>query len=334
MRRSGAISAIVHVAVILIAFLALPKEKLNNPDSSAVDVELVGPSVPQQALHKGKVPAPADTPVPNKAHLAKAQPKPQPVVTPPPPPPPPPPAPHQAVKLPMPPAPPPPVPTPVKLPAPPAPAPPPPPPAPTPVKLPTPPPPPPPKPQSQKPAVVKPQKKLPLPPKPQPPAPAPKSPTEQKHTVKTPVPMSKAVLNTLSKLRSLEKQKQPPTARYNPEQGGAPNGGGTKMSAANSHLSAADRSAIGAEVQPCWGIDAGAPGVSDFNVLLQVVTDASGVVREAQVAPADQGRMSDPVFAAFAERAVQAVKSYQCAKLPLPPYMLGKPQNFVFRFTP
>ena len=316
MRRSGAISAAAHLIVILIAILALPREKLHSAQSSAVDVELVGPSVPQQALHKGKVPAPANTPVPNKAHLAKTQPKPQPAVAPPPPPPPPPPAPHHSVKLPTPPAP----------------APPPPPPAPTPVKLPTPPPPPPQKPHKT--VVVKPQKKLPLPPKPQPPAPAPKSPTEQKHTVKKPAPMSKAVLNTLSKLRALEKQKQPPTAHYNPQQGGAPNGGGTKMSTANSHLSAADRSAIGSEVQPCWGIDAGAPGVSHFSVLLQVVTDASGVVREAQVAPGNQGQMSDPVFAAFAERAVEAVKNYQCAKLPLPPAMLGKPQNFIFRFTP
>lgn len=318
MRRSGVISAAAHVIVILIAILALPREKLHSAQSSAVDVELVGPSVPQQALHKGKVPAPARTPVPNRARLAKRQPKPQPKVAPPPPPPPPPPAPRHSVRLPTPPAP----------------APPPPPPAPTPIPLPK-PPPPPPKPQPQKkPPPPKPQKKLPLPPKPRPPAPAPKSPTSQPHAVKKPAPMSKAVLNTLSKLRALEKQKQPPTARYNPDQGGAPNGGGTRMSTANSRLSAADRSAIGAEVQPCWGIDAGAPGISHFSVLLQVVTDAEGVVREAQVAPADQGRMSDPLFAAFANRAVEAVKNYQCAKLPLPNDMLGKPQNFIFRFTP
>lgn len=146
--------------------------------------------------------------------------------------------------------------------------------------------------------------------------------------------MSQSVLNTLQKLRSLEKQKHAPTARYNPEQGGAPNGGGAKMSTANSRLSASDRDAIASEVQPCWGIDAGAPGVSKFSVLLQVITDASGVVREAEVAPADQGKLSNPVFAAFAQRAVAAVKNYQCAKLPLPSYMLGQPQKFVFRFTP
>ncbi len=313
MRRSGAISAAVHIVVILIAVLALPKEKLPNTEASAVDVQLVGPSAPQQALHKGKVPAPANTPVPNKARLAKTPPKPTPIAPPPPPPPPPPPAPHQSVKLP----------------APPAPAPPPPP-TPSSIPLPKPPPPQPRKPQKP---VVKPARKLPLPPKPQPPAPAPKSPTAQQHAIKKPAPMSKSVLNTLSKLRALQKQDKPPTAHYNPEQGGAPNGGGVKTTS-NARLSAAERSAIGSEVQPCWGIDAGAPGIEHFSVLLQVITDAAGVVREAEVAPADQGRMGDPLFSAFADRAVQAVKNYQCAKLPLPNYMLGKPQNFVFRFTP
>ncbi|HQU01376.1 MAG TPA: hypothetical protein PLI12_02890, partial [Acetobacteraceae bacterium] len=149
-----------------------------------------------------------------------------------------------------------------------------------------------------------------------------------------PAPMSQSVLNTLSKLRALEKQKQAPTAKYNPDQGGAPNGGGSKMSTANSRMSGADRNAIGAHVKPCWTIDAGAPGVSDFSVMLQVQTDETGTVREAQVAPVDQGKMSDPVFAAFADRAVDAVMNYQCAKLPLPSYMLGQPQNFIFKFSP
>ena len=316
LRRGAIVSGIAHLAIILLIVAVLPTEKLNAPPSEAVDVTLVGNAAPQQALHKGKVAAPADTKVVHKAHLAVQKPKPQPKVAPPPPPPPPPPAPHAAPKLPQPPAPPPP----------------PPPPTPAPTPIPTPPPPPPHPPQKQTPP--KPAKKLPLPPKKTPPAPAEKSPTTQKHEVKTPVPMSQSVLNTIAKLRALQKQKKPPTARYNPERGGAPNGGGTKMSTANSGLSASQRDAIGNEVRPCWGIDAGAPGVQKFSVLLQVVTDAGGVVREARVAPADQGKMGDPLFAAFANRAVDAVKNYQCAKLPLPSYMLGSVHTFVFRFTP
>ncbi|MCW8306908.1 hypothetical protein AruPA_07650 [Acidiphilium sp. PA] len=316
LRRGAIVSGLVHLAVILLAIVVLPTEHLKAPATAAVDVTIIGPHVPQQALHKGKVPAPADTRRVHKAHLTKQKPKDQPKIAPPPPPPPPPPAPHAQPKLPRPPAP----------------APPPPPPTRAPTPLPTPPPPPPHPPQKK--TEVKPAKKLPLPPKKQPPTPAQKSPTSQKHVVKTPAPMSQSVLNTIAKLRSLEKQKKAPTAKYNPRQGGAPQGGGTKMSTANSGLSAAQRNAIGSEVQPCWGIDAGAPGVSSFSVLLQVVTDASGVVREAEVAPADQGKLSDPVFSAFAQRAVDAVKNYQCAKLPLPPYMLGSVHTFIFRFTP
>ena len=316
LRRSAVVSGAVHLAIILLVILALPTEKLNAPPSAAVDVTIIGPHVPQQALNKGKVPAPADTARVHKAHLAKQKPTPQPKIAPPPPPPPPPPAPHRQPKLPRPPAP----------------APPPPPPTPAPTPIPTPPPPPPHPPQKR--VVTKPAKKLPLPPKPQPPAPAQKSPTSQKHEVKTPAPMSQSVLNTLARLRALQKQKKAPTAKYNPKQGGAPNGGGTKMSTANSGLSASQRNAIGSEVQPCWGIDAGAPGVQNFSVMLQVTTDASGVVREAQVAPQDQDKLGDPIFGAFAQRAVDAVKNYQCAKLPLPSYMLGSVHTFIFRFTP
>ena len=348
LKRSAIVSALAHGAVIALLVVALPTERLNAPESVAVDVQIIGPYVPQQALHKGKVAAPADTRTVSKAHLATAKPAPKPIEAPPPPPPPPPPAPQKPMpKLPAPPKPPPPptpapslpmppapAPTPkpaLKLPTPPKPAPTPPKPAP---KLPKPPAPAPAPPKPQPQPKPKPEKTLPPPPKPAPPKPEQKTPTTQKHQVKTPVPMSKTVQNTLAKLRALEKQTHPPKHKYNPKQGGAPNGGGTRMSTANSHLTAADRSAIANAVRPCWGIDAGAPGVSDFSVLLQVTTDAQGTVREAQVAPADQGRLSNPVFAAFAQRAVDAVKNYQCAKLPLPSYMLGAPHQFTFRFSP
>jgi hypothetical protein len=177
------------------------------------------------------------------------------------------------------------------------------------------------------------QPKLPLPPQPQPPAPA-QSPTHQQNVVKTPVPLSKSVLNTLMKLQALQKQVKPPTHAYNPDQGGAVNGGGSTQSTANSRLSGADRGAIGSHVRPCWGIDAGAPGVDTFSVELQVKTDATGTVREAVVADQDQGKMSDPIFNAYAQRAIQAVLNYQCATLPLPSYMLGQPQTFLFDFKP
>ncbi len=315
MRRAAIGSFLLHALIILSLLIVLPVPRLQQAQDTEVDVDLVGPSAPQQAHAPGKVAAPANTPTVNNANLAEHQPKPQPIEAPPPPPPPPPPAPIQTPKLPQPPAP----------------APPPPPPVQTPTVAPTPPPPPPQPPQKSTSTVVQP--KLPLPPMPQPPAPA-QSPTHQQHVVKTPAPLSQSVLNTLLKLQALQKQTAPPTAHYNPDQGGAPNGGGSNQSTANSRLSGADRNAIGAYVRRCWSIDAGAPGVQGFSVNLLVTTDATGIVREAEVAPEDQGRLGDPIFAAYAQRAVDAVMNYQCATLPLPPTMIGSNQTFIFNFNP
>jgi outer membrane biosynthesis protein TonB len=315
MRRGAIISFLIHALIIAAAIIALPVAKLDQAQDDEVSLDLVGPSAPQQANAPGKVAAPADTPTVNAANLAEKQPKPQPIVAPPPPPPPPPPAPEQKPAIPQPPAP----------------APPPPPPVQTPSIAPTPPPPPPQPPQKTSSTVVQP--KLPLPPVPQPPAPA-QSPTHQQHVTKNPAPLSQSVLNTLLKLQALQKQTAPPTAHYNPDQGGAPNGGGSNKSTANSRLSGADRNAIGAHVRQCWDYDAGAPGVNKFSVPLLVTTDATGTVRDAQVAPQALGQMSDPVYAAFANRAVDAVMNYQCATLPLPSYMMGQNQTFTFNFSP
>ncbi len=315
MRRGAIVSFLIHALIIAAAIIALPVPKLDQAQDQGVSVDFEGPSAPQEAHQAGKVPAPSNTPTVNKANLAEKQPKPQPVVAPPPPPPPPPPAPEQKPVLPQPPAP----------------APPPPPPVQTPSVAPTPPPPPPQPPQKSTSTVVQP--KLPLPPVPQPPAPA-QSPTHQQNVTKNPAPLSQSVLNTLMKLQALQKQQAPPTAHYNPDQGGAPNGGGSNQSTANSRLTGGERGAIGAYVRRCWNYDAGAPGLSSFSVPLLVTTDASGTVREAQVAPQAMGQMSDPVYAAFANRAVDAVMNYQCASLPLPPFMLGHNQTFIFSFSP
>jgi hypothetical protein len=132
----------------------------------------------------------------------------------------------------------------------------------------------------------------------------------------------------------MQRQKQPPQARANPARGGAPNGGGSPLGDDTSKLSADQARAVGAEVRRCWTYDAGAKGVDQMQVLLTVRTDEAGVARVANVAPADTGRMGDPVFRAFAERAVRAVLSAQCANLPLPRSMLGQPQTLTFRFRP
>jgi len=314
MRRSGLISFAIHALLILAVIIVLPTPKIPTSADDEVSVEFVGPSQPQSGEKRNKVAAPADIPIPHNAPKA-LQPKPnKPIVAPPPPPPPPPPAPKQPARA-----------------KPPAPAPPPPPPVQAPTLAPTPPPPPPQPPQKTTSTVVQP--KLPLPPIPQPPAPA-QSPTHQQHVVKTPVPLSQSVLNTLQDLKTLQKQDKAPTSTYNPDAGGAPNGGGSPNSTANSMLSGADRNAIGAHVRPCWDIDAGAPGVAGFSVFLDVTTDAQGIVRQAVIDPQSQANMTSPYYAAYANRAIDAVMNAECATLPLPPYMLGQVQTFVFNFSP
>jgi len=167
-----------------------------------------------------------------------------------------------------------------------------------------------------------------------PPPPTPRSVTSQPNVTRNPVPDTSELNNTLEKLRALQRQEHPPEARANPRQGGAPHGGGSPQGDENSRLSVADARQIGAEVERCWTIDAGAKGVMEFQVLLTVTVDASGVARDAQVAPSDAGRLSDPVFRAFAERAVRAVMDSRCANLPLPASALGKINVLTFRFSP
>jgi hypothetical protein len=69
-------------------------------------------------------------------------------------------------------------------------------------------------------------------------------------------------------------------------------------------------------------------------VTLQVQTDGTGTVHNAVVAPEDQDKLTDPIFYAFAQRAINAVMNVQCATLPLPQSMLGQDQTFEFHFSP
>jgi hypothetical protein len=151
---------------------------------------------------------------------------------------------------------------------------------------------------------------------------------------KNPAPNSDSLDNTLEKLRQLAKQSQPPKARPNPQAGGQPNSGGNPFSNDTAALSATQRGQIGDHVRECWTKDAGALDVDKQRVLLTVTTDATGEVRKAEIAGDDVGRLNDPRFRAFAERAVRAVMDVRCANLPLPHEMLGKVNVLTFRFSP
>jgi outer membrane biosynthesis protein TonB len=181
--------------------------------------------------------------------------------------------------------------------------------------------------------VTQPSPPLPIPPVPVPPPPEPPVANTQPNPVKSPAPDSKELLNTLMKLRA-QAQKEPPKALPNPQRGGKPNGGGNPKGSDTNLLTPDQRAAIGNEVRRCWTYDAGAKGVNQMRVLLDVTTDADGMARIAKVAPEDQGALNDPVFRAFAERAVRAVLDPVCSKLPLPPDMLGQTRQWKFRFSP
>ncbi len=321
LRRSGLISLGLHAAVVIVMLvhLELSRKPDKEPEEQAVAVVFEGTAAASmKAPNAATVPAPSRETAP-PAPPVTTPPKPQPTETAPPPPPPPPPPPQ----TPTPPSPP--------TVTPPAPTPPPPTPEPDPLPLPPPPPAPPTPPQ---PTPPKPELPLPVPPPPVPPPPSPPSTTSQPNITKNPAPNSEALDNTLEKLRQLSKQNQPPKARPNPAAGGAPQGGGNPNGNDTAALSAAQRGAIGEHVRECWTKDAGALDGDKQRVMLTVTTDGAGVARKVEVAGDDLGRMSDPRFRAFAERAIRAVMDVRCANLPLPGEMLGKNNVLTFRFSP
>ena len=326
-------SAALHLAVVLALVLGLPwfTPKDEAPLETTVAVVFQGP-----AKASVQAPAPADVPAPAKEVAPPAPPvteppKPEPIQAPPPPPPAPLPNPEIAPPTPAPPTSPP-QPSPAVTPPPPTPPPSPPPePAPAPVVIP-PPPPAPPAPPAQMPPKVEPP--LPPPPPAAPAPPPPPSATSQPNATKNPAPNSSSVENTLEKLRQQFAQTQPPKGRTNPQAGGQPNSGGNPLGNDTAALSADQRGAIGDHVRECWTKDPEALDLEKLRVMLTVTTDAGGIVRKAEIAGSDVGRMSDPRFRVFAERAVRAILDPRCANLPLPASALGRTNVLTFRFSP
>jgi neural Wiskott-Aldrich syndrome protein len=321
LRRGAIISGAIHLVILALLLLGLP---LSRPPEEPPEttVAMVFDGTAESSIHApapAAVPAPAPAPTITPAPQAQQPPKPQPTeaAPPPPPPPPPPPSPPQATAPPLP-TPPTPVPPPTPLPAP--------------STAPPPPAAPPSPPQAQPPLPTPP---LPVPPPPTPVPPSPQSVTSQPNPTKNPAPQSTALENTLEKLRSLQRQTLPPKTRYNPQSGGAPNGGGNPLSDSTSALSAAQRGAIGDFVRRCWSTDPGMLDLDKMEVLLTVTTDGGGIVRNAIVAPEDAGRVAGNMrLRVFSERAVRAVMDPNCANLPLPQAMLGQVRTFTFRFRP
>jgi outer membrane biosynthesis protein TonB len=304
-RRGVAVSAGLHVLILVAALVTLQHDvPPPPPEEESFSVEFSGSSAHAQKGEKpAQVAAPTDSDMPVTDNPAVKPPEHAPIETAPPPPPPPPPPPltEPDIKPPD-----------VKMVEPPKPST-----TPAPVK------PPPPK------VVAKP------PPVPTPP-PVIKSTRSQPHPTKTAVPDTRALDNTLEKFMADQTQKAPPTHRYNPERGGKLHGGGSKTGGLTGELSDGQRKQIGDDVRRCYSEDTAARDYAKYTATIVVTIDATGEARDAVLSPADIARgESDAAFRAFAERAVRAVLDPTCAKLPVPPELLGKPsQTLNFRFRP
>jgi len=313
LRRSLVLSALLHLLILLAALISLPAPILPEaPEGTSFDVQFE--SVPKGPAHG---PIAKRSPTPSPKTTQPQQTKPQPIAPETAPPPPPPPAPVRT-EAPQP------TPTPPKLipltsipiPTP----------SPTPetVKL-----------QQPKPAeVAATMPSIPIPPEPVD-APPSQSTTSQPNKAKNTVASSETLEETLAKLRFVTQDKIAPTAHANPDSGGALVDSGNPASNDTSTLTAADRGAIGDAVRPCWTRDAGALNADQLQVMIQVTTGPDGVAHIAHVDPSYVDQVnSDPVLQAFSDRAVNAVLDAQCAKLPLPAWMLGQNHTFSFLFKP
>jgi|GEM_PF-5535623 len=323
LKRGATISAGLHLAALLALIVVIPAPlPPPPPPDDTMEVEFEGTAVSaQKSQNTGKHAAPAEATEPAEKTPAIVEPKKAPIEAPPPPPPPPPEAPPQAApvvtrtldtsKL-MPP------------------------------------------PPSEVAEHLKPPPPMKLPPSKEPPKPvqiaqASKPPlhepvkdtkpldtvTHQPNPTKNPAVDTKSAMNTLEKLMADQPQEKPPTHKYNPSRGGAPDAGGQKHGNLTGSLSEAQRKTIGDSVRHCYSEDTAAKDYASYSAKMTVTIDSAGVVHDVVLDPAAQARAaSDEAYRAFAERAEQAVLDPGCAKLPLPPSLLGQPSaklTFLFR---
>ncbi len=136
-------------------------------------------------------------------------------------------------------------------------------------------------------------------------------------------------------LRSVEKTpKQVKAPDKRDGKGAAEAAGGTgqpgtaKVAQINPSLLAAS---ISRQITPCWNIPVAAQGIGGMRVELNIVMGPDGGIQT--VVPVDAARMGqDPVFRAFAESAVRAVRA--CSPLKLPPESYQVWRNIIFNFDP
>lgn len=136
-------------------------------------------------------------------------------------------------------------------------------------------------------------------------------------------------------LRSVEAQTKRVTAPEKREgKGASAEAGGTgqpgKAEVASINPSVLVAS-ISRQITPCWNIPIAAQGIGGLRAELDIQLGPDGSVQS--VVPTEAGRMrSDPVFRAFAESAVRAVRACSPLKLPSESYHVWR--NIIFNFDP
>jgi outer membrane biosynthesis protein TonB len=345
MRRSLIASLLFHLAVVAALFVGLPRMGENLPVEAPITVEIVSDASEAKPSPLPPKPAPPAqaAPLPQRQAATPAPPPPAPKVEQKPeakPAPPPPPPPAQAKPEPPPPKPEP-LPEPKKAEAPK--------PEPAPKKAEAPKPEPVPEPRK---VEAKPPPKKPEPVKPEPPKPVEAAkPEPKKEEPKKPVEVAKAepkkekpptppaaktedsdfdallrsVEQTPKRVQAPEKREAKGTVA---EAGGTGQPGQAQQAAINPSLLAAS---ISRQITPCWNIPVAAQGIGGLRAELNIVMAPDGSVQS--VVPMDAARMSgDPVFRAFAESAVRAVRA--CSPLKLPPESYQVWRNIIFNFDP
>ena len=192
-----------------------------------------------------------------------------------------------------------------------------------------------PEPEKPKPAAAKPRPPEPTKPAPEKPTEAAKPAPPKLEKPKTPPAPVQAESDFDALLRSVEqtpKREKAPETREG--KGSSAEAGGTgqpstaKVAQINASLLAAS---ISRQITPCWNIPVAAQGIGGLRAELNIVMGPDGSVQS--VVPTDAARMSrDPVFRAFAESAVRAVRA--CSPLKLPPESYQLWRNIIFNFDP
>jgi hypothetical protein len=293
MRYGAAISALLHLGILVLVIVGLPGIlQSERPEIVPISVEVVS------LEELSKKPEKKTPPKPKAAKPAPKKPDPPKVAPPPPAPPPPPP---ETPKIPEP------------EPMPPEPAPKPPAPRAEPVPVPK------AKPEPPKKAETRVAVKSP---------PVPKPKTKPKPPPPKPDDFQALLKNLAQDRRKAEKAKAEAPAKVAKQAEDEP-----KRSALQARMMAASLAqAVTRQVTPCWSIPAGAKDAANMSVAIRIRLNPDGTLG-GQPKVEDTGRFGrDPFFRAVAESSLRALRNPQCMplKLPYDQYDLWKEITFVF----